>query len=364
MIEKLKKINIKFVVKSFTMVWGLVLIILMTITNVGLRQDFNWLAWLSSSLIIFGITVFGLLMGESSGRDKQTTKPDGLYQINKEKYEETRELVDSELNYFPQFYDYEKEQEYFRKKLDHITSQNITREQAELIVLNCQKEDIELLKTQPLKLENGKVIRKITDEEVIEVIMDVFEGRVKFEAEPVNYFLTLDGSSKNIGMLEEGTYTDKEIKTNKKTHRIVKIISSFVFSLAWGLLTVYDFISGDDTQAWVNLVSRVAALFTSFYSGYLSAVIEIKLEAKKIMNKVVVLRLFHNALLQKIFIPKLENELAMEEYEKHLLSLQPQVSKDPAVEEVEEKEEVVESTEGENQYGSTNEPRPVGAELR
>ena len=352
MIEKLKRINIKFVIKTFTLVWGLVLIVLMTITNVGLKEEFNWLLWISNSLIIFMITVFGLLMGESGGRDKQLAKPDGLYQINKEEYEKTRDMVDHEINYFPQYYDIEKDSEYFRKKLDHITTQNITREQAELIIKYCQKDDIELLKREPKKLENGLVIRKITDEEVIEVIMDVFEGRVKFEAEPVNYFLTLDSSSKNIGVLEEGTYADKDIKTNRITTRTVKIISSFAVSLVWGLLTVRDFMSGDDTQAWLNLVSRITALFTSYYSGWLSAVIEIKLEAKKIKNKIVVLKLFHNALLQKIFIPKLESELALEEYEKHILSLQP---KEEPEEELIKEEPIVDTTEGEIQDGSRNE---------
>ena len=114
MVEKLRAINIKFVIKTFTLIWGLVLIILMTITNVGLNEQFNWILWISNSLIIFMITVFGLLMGESSGKDRQLAKTDGLYQINKEKYEKIRLEVDLELNYFPQFYDVEKEKEYFR----------------------------------------------------------------------------------------------------------------------------------------------------------------------------------------------------------------------------------------------------------
>lgn len=317
MIERLKKINIKFVVKSFTLIWGLVLIILMTIANVGLTEDFNWIHWLSNSLIIFMITVFGLLMGESSGKDKQLIKPDGLYQKNKAEYEKTKAMVEPELGYFPQYYDIERQDEYFRKKLDHITTQNITREQAELILKYCQKSDIELLKEKPLEFE-GNYIRKITDEEVIEVIMDVYEGRVKFEAEPVNYFLTLNGDSENIGTLEVGHYKDRKIKKTKGTNRGIKIATQLVFSLVWGLLTVKDFMDGNDAQAWVNLVSRIVALFTSYYSGYLSAVLTVKLEAEKIENKVVILTLFHNALLRKTFIPKLENELARAEYEKSL----------------------------------------------
>ena len=78
--ENLRKIDIKHAVKVFTLMWGLLLIILMTITNVGIDRTFDFINWLSNSLIIFGIMVFGLLMGESTGKDKQMQKTDGLYQ--------------------------------------------------------------------------------------------------------------------------------------------------------------------------------------------------------------------------------------------------------------------------------------------
>lgn len=355
MLEKLKRINIKYVVKSFTMIWGLVLIILMTITNVGLNKEFNWITWISNSLIIFMIMVFGLLMGESSGKDKQLTKEDGLYQITKEEYEKTHALVEGELPYFPQYYYIEREEEYFHKKLDHITQSNISEEQARLILKYCQKDDIEKLKLEPLEFE-GNVIRKITDEEVIEVIMDVFEGRVKFQPESIQYFLTLNALNENIGTLEVGGKLNKSIKRNRATNRTVKIVSQFAVSLIWGLLTVYDFISGEDTQAWVNLVSRITALFTSFFSGYLSAVIEVKLEAEKIKNKVVVLTAFHNALHKKMFIPKLESELAREEY---LKSIEAKVVKEEAKEqEPEIKEEpIIEEMKGELENGNLNEQK-------
>ena len=342
MLEKLKKINIKQVVKSFTLVWGLVLIVLMTITNVGLNKEFNWLVWLSNSLIIFMIMVFGLLMGESSGRDKQLAKEDGLYQINKEEYEKTHALVETELPYFPQFYYIEREEEYYHKKLDHITQTNISEEQAKLILKYCQKEDIALLKEKPLEFE-GNIIRRITDEDVIEVIMDVYEGRVKFQPESIQYFLTLNALNENIGTLEVGGKLNQSIKKNKTTNRTVKIVSQLAISLIWGLLTVYDFISGDDTQAWVNLVSRITALFTSYFSGYLSAVIEVKLEAEKVKNKVVVLMAFHNALLKRTFIPKLESEIAREEYLKSIGA------------DTKPKEEKQEELKGDSDNGSNNE---------
>ena len=173
--------------------------------------------------------------------------------------------------------------------------------------------------------------------------MDVFEGRVKFEPESVQYFLTLNALNENIGTLEVGGKLNKAIKRNKLTHRTVKILSSLVISLVWGLLTVNDFISGQDTQAWTNLVSRLAGLCTSFFSGYLSAVVEVKLEAEKIKNKVVVLTAFHNALHKKMFIPKLESELAREEYlnsikakKENEVNIEQEIENEPKVKEMEE----------------------------
>ena len=78
-LEKLKAINIKNVVRSFTLIWGVILIVIMTLVNLGFDQNFNFLNWLSNSLIIFGIIVYGLLMGESWGKDNRKHDQKGLY---------------------------------------------------------------------------------------------------------------------------------------------------------------------------------------------------------------------------------------------------------------------------------------------
>ena len=95
--------------------------------------------------------------------------------------------------------------------------------------------------------------------------------------------------------------------------RLIKIGSSLGISLIWGLLTVNDFISGNDTQAWVNLVSRISALFTSFFSGWMASVKDVKIQARILINKYRVLKMFHNHYMSKLFIAKSDDELADEE---------------------------------------------------
>ena len=103
-IESLKRVDLKHATKVFTLIWGLILIVVMTITNLGFNEKFNLIQWLSNSLIIFGILVFGLFMGETSGSDKQMQKEDGLYQKSLKQYEKYNEEISGELIYFGQWY--------------------------------------------------------------------------------------------------------------------------------------------------------------------------------------------------------------------------------------------------------------------
>ena len=69
MLERLKKLNFKKFTRGFAIVWMIIFIVVMTITNIGIDEHFDWLKWLGSALILFGITVFGLFIGESLGND-------------------------------------------------------------------------------------------------------------------------------------------------------------------------------------------------------------------------------------------------------------------------------------------------------
>lgn len=318
LMETLKRVDIKHATKVFTLIWGLILIVLMTITNVGLRKEFNLILWLSNSLIIFGIMVFGLFMGESSGGDKQMQKEDGLYQKSLKQYEAYNKEISEELIFFSQWYSWFLPQEIEEKKIEYLVACDVDPAKAKKIVKYCSKRDLEPLKNHVFEVldENGKhvtTIRQLEEHEV-EPVEEVLSGFVKLNSASANYFLTAFAeASVNDRITEEGHSLQGLRRSNKRMNRIIKIGSSLGVSLIWGLLTVYDFISGGDTQAWVNLVSRVTALFTSFFSGWLSSVKDVKLQARILINKYKVLQLFHFHLTKKMFVAKTDDELAEEE---------------------------------------------------
>lgn len=317
-VETLKKIDLKHATKVFTLIWGLILIVMMTITNLGFNEKFNLIQWLSNSLIIFGILVFGLFMGETSGSDKQMQKEDGLYQKSLIQYEKYNEEISGELIYFGQWYSWFLPQEIESKKIDYLIVCGVDPVKSKKIVKYCSKKDIDELKEHVFEVldENGNritVIRQLEEHE-IEPVTEVLSGVIRLHAANANYFLTAFSES-GVGdrITEEGYSLQALRKSSKRMSRIIKIGSSLGISLIWGLLTVNDFINGNDMQAWVNLVSRVSALFTSFFSGWMSSVKDVKIQARILINKYRVLKMFHNHYVNKTFTAKTDDEIANEE---------------------------------------------------
>ena len=322
MLEKIKNINIKNVIRSFTLVWGLILIIVMTITNLGINRNFDWLNWLSNSLILFGIMVFGLLMGESWSKDNRKKAKNGLYKVSLKELSDFLNSIKSEMVYFNQFYSWELPRELYSKKVNYLVNNGVDPIKAERIVSFCTIDDLEDLKQHPVLKDNDKIIRKLNEDEV-EFVEEVLKGKIKLNPSNVAYFLSVfDDVEDNAELLEVGKQIDKKRDKNKHSRRVIKIFTSLGISLVMGILTVNDFINSQDTQAWVNLVSRITALFTSFLSGWVSGTYDVNLQAKSLANKLNVLQLFHNSLKMKLFIPTLEDDIAKQEYEKYLKSIE------------------------------------------
>lgn len=320
LLDKIKKSNFKTIIKSFTLLWGVVLIVFMTLANIGLKQGFDIVAWLGDTLILFGIMVFGLFMGESLGDDAQRQKVGGLFQTALKDYNDKRKEIDKDVIYFSQFYEWLIPQELEAKKVEYLIANNVNKDKAFAIVRHCTLDDFAPLCEHPLKIdtENGKsiVIRKLTLGEQ-ESVLKVLKGEIKLNLSGSAYYLTAFGRANTKRIVEMGKQIDKEIKFNKTSNRLVKIITSLAISLVMAMFTINDFVSGDSAVAWVNLVSRITMLFTSMFAGWLSSVIDVKLKARKIINKTDVLSLFQSSLAEKIFIPKNESELAQQELEQY-----------------------------------------------
>ena len=314
----IKKISFKKFSRGFALVWMIIFIIVMTITNVGIDKNFNWLKWLGAAMILFGIAVFGIFIGESLGTDFSKERTTGLYQKNLNEYNIFRQAIDGIIIYFPLFYDWFVPQRLESKQINFLIMNDINPQKAKNIVKYCTLDDLFALKGGAIKkeLDNGKVvyIDKLFEHE-IEPVEDVFRGHVKLELSGSSYYLQAFAESNQKDILEQGEANKKLRKYNKTSNRTIRLVSGAIISLGLGILTVNDFMNAGDGQAWMNLVTRIANLFTALFSGWMSGAADAKLEANSIANKTDVLKLFNSAYDKQLFPLYSEEEKAKARYE-------------------------------------------------
>lgn len=325
-----KNITKKKIIKAATIVCGLGLIVFMTVSNAIIDPEhLDFFNWLSNSLIIIAIMVFGLLMGESLGEDEQKDKINGLYQTSINEYKAIEKLVKNYLIYFSQFFIWFKEKELKIEKVDFLMDNEIDGRWAKQCVDFLEKSDFEVGKfiideSNPnekiylKKLSNGKEIKihKATKEEA-KIIIKMFE--VKIETYGYSYYLTYTKTEIKGGKLKKAVPLNKKINRDKLFNRTLKIISALFISLIWGMLTTREFTSGEQKkQAWFLLLSRVLALFTSIVSGWTSAVISVKDQAQIIKNKADILQEFYDSMENKIFIPETYDQMIEREYNEQI----------------------------------------------
>ena len=293
-----KNITAKKLIKATTLIMGLVLIVFMTVSNIVFEPDkLNFFTWFTNSLISTGIMVFGLLMGESVGHDRQSENPKGLYQRNLKSYNAFRQTIDNIELYFSQFFLWFKEKELIKKKIDWLVNNSFDGQWAKMLVLHAKKQDMvigKLIKGDEQEkvyiTDEGFKLKKIANDQV-EIVKKIFD--IKLNTPEYSYFLTAFDSKSNGGVLEQGTSLKKQIKSDKRFNRALKIVSALFISLVWGMATVSDFTDDNArTQAWFNLMSRLTALSTSLVSGWSSSILTVKTEAEMIENKQRVLKYF------------------------------------------------------------------------
>lgn len=318
MSEWFKKLDLKKWLKILVILIGTGLIVFMTITNLGFKEDANFLEWFSNVMILVGIAIFGLFMGESTGYDRQKDRAGGLYQTALAKLKTLLEELEPLFMYFTQFYRWYLPIELENKKVEFLIANDIHPLKAEKIVKYCQLSDLYALKNGTIEVEdeNGNKIhiRKLEEHE-IEPVEYVLKGNLKLDAPSPAYYLTIFGKANSKRLLEKGKKIQNDIALNKKYNRIIKISSAVVVAIIWGFVTVKEFMSGDDMQAWMNLVSRVLMLITSLLSGWFSSVITVKLESQILENKYDVLTVFKNSYNKHLFDARSDEEIAKEEFE-------------------------------------------------
>ena len=140
--EKIKSIDIKKVVKTLTLLFGIVLIIFISFFDA--KFDFtniDWERWIARSTVLVGIMIFGILMGNSTGSDIQKEKIGGLFQNKCLEYNEMREFVKPIEDFFSSWWLFFKERKLIEKKVDYLIDMQIEMRVAKLYGKHLEKDD-------------------------------------------------------------------------------------------------------------------------------------------------------------------------------------------------------------------------------
>ena len=335
-----KGITTKKLIKGGAVFFGFALIIFMTFFDAIIDpKKLQLSTWLTNSLTVLAIMVFGIIMGESVGQDTQQEKVGGLYQNSCNEYLAIRESIRQIDTFFSQWWIKHKERRLREKKIDYLVSNQFDTQVANAIVRYIEKGDLvkgKLIYDENRAFEkiyvketdnNEKKPFKKLDNEQAEIVKHIFS--ITLDTFEADYYLSLFDEDLSTNDVEKGKKIANRITKTKIIKKATKIIGSLAISAVWGMLTIREFIDSSganaDAQrkaAWLNLISRITSLITSFASGYSTSVINVKLQSRAIQNKTDILTLYKNETEKKIFVPEtyeqmIERELKeQEQYEK------------------------------------------------
>lgn len=320
--NKLKNQDLKTLIKTLTLFFGLLLIILMTVAHVVLdpnKLDFN--SWLSKTVLMIGISIFGIIMGELIGADKQMADINGLYQTSLREYKKIHSTIKPISLYFNEFLLWFTKKELYNAKVTYLLDNGLT--EADDILQYVTLDDLEELEKHPIKYGDDVIIRQKTKEQ-IKHIQVVLSGKINIKAKPASYYLNAYHNISSYSQLSIGAHIENKEIFNKLFGRTFKIVSSVFISAILAMVTVQDFMNGGDVSAWVDLATRITTLCTCFFSGWLTACIDVKLKAQLVQHKTEILETFSKSYETKEFVPTNYKDLAREEYNQYIDELEKQ----------------------------------------
>ena len=194
MIEKVRALDLKRIIKIATILFGFSLIVFISFYNATFDfSNFNWGDWLANSSILVGIMIFGILMGNSTGTDIQKEKVvydsnklvGGRYQVACNDYLLAFSAIEQIKMYFSQFWLQYKDKKLEEKKIDYLIDHEFDSRVATIIVKNIEKDDLEIGKLQidprfpneKIYLKNEIKIKKLYAEQ-IEIVRNIFGIRL------------------------------------------------------------------------------------------------------------------------------------------------------------------------------------------
>ncbi len=275
--------------------------------------------WVTNSLINVGIMVVSIVLGEITGNDKLKERVGSLYQNALKRYNDMLEkLSDNQLIvYFSQFYIWYKARELKNKKISYLVQHGFDHQVAIRIVKFIEKEDLEIMlnenviKIEP-KTKKEIKFRKISQDEY-EVLQEIYSTSFTLDApKEYTYYLSAFDDNSSASILEKPKMLERKERSNKLFNRTFKILLSTFISVLWGTATISD-VTGNKNAVIINLIARLSALIGGVLSGFLTSVVNVKLESEKLDDKYRVLKDLETHYDKGDFKPKSYDEIVEEE---------------------------------------------------
>lgn len=319
--KRIEKLNTKKLLTWALMV--LMPVVILVMTWIPFFFDFlniDWRKWLTTSLINIGISIASIIIGELTGEEKQREKVGGLFQNALKRFNTSiDELRHSELyQYFSQFFTWFKARELKQLKEDYLVDNGIDLLQAHYLITYAEIDDIEKMRHGSFKKldeKSGKEIpfRKITEEQY-QIIINVYNPSFQLETYHCTYYLSAsgDGTAKSV-LSRAKTLNDKE-KKNKNFRRWFKISLYIFVSILFAAATIQELTGEGVREAALNSTIRLFTFLSGLLSGFMTAVVSVKLEAEMLDDKSDLHDIYRSS-YKKDFFPKTYEQIVDEQIE-------------------------------------------------
>lgn len=318
--EWLSKTNAKAFMRSLSVFFLVLCITVASVMQLALKpENISWTDWIGNTGVMVAITIVGIFLGESWGTDHQKNLRDGKYQLSLHNFRgkvgeiSTRSLRSPFQKWYIDFM--------HRRQREHRISylQQFGVIDAEIVVDEIDRfrdfDFVEKVRRRPVQTEGGKYVAT-KNEEQLRAIQDILDGEVSIKAPSSAYYMSELPWGSTLDILDVPAMLQKKRRQAELVGRGVRIFVSVLLSAFWAMITVQEFMDAGNTQAWMNLVTRITLVVTAIFNGYLNGVVYVSLDTAAFENKVAVLDEFVGDVNAGRFAIIDQQEEAKKEFEK------------------------------------------------